>query len=152
MPSKSSKSLIYEHVCLLNHQKTHQTLIFCSLPPKKRWYPIYPYIPVNTRKYPTYPEIPENTRHTRKYPRVKKIPGNTRSYISTLLPDPTRPATRYFVQYPTRPDPILKNPTRWALNVDNDSWLFENSTVDIYTASRRPEYSHFSSSLSLLST
>ena len=104
MPSKSSKSLIYEHVCLLNHQKTHQTLIFCSLPPKKRWYPIYPYIPVNTRKYPTYPEIPENTRHTRKYPRVKKIPGNTRSYISTLLPDPTRPATRYFVQYPTRPD------------------------------------------------
>ena len=28
---------------------------------------------------------------------------------------PTRPATRYFVQYPTRPDPIMKNPTRWAL-------------------------------------
>merc|ERR1712105_321303 len=63
-----------------------------------------------TRIYPTYPEIPENTRHTRKYPRVKKIPGNTRSYISTLLPAPTRPATRYFVQYPRRPDPILKKP------------------------------------------
>ena len=67
------------------------------------------------RLYPIYPSIPVNIRHTRKYPRVKKIPGNTRSYISTLLPDPTRPATRYFVQYPTRPDPKLKNPTRWAL-------------------------------------
>ena len=61
-------------------------------------------IPLNTRHTQKYPKIPENTRHTRKYPRVKKIPGNTQSYISTLLPDPTRPATRYFVQYPTRPD------------------------------------------------
>ena len=73
-------------------------------------------IPVYTRKYPTYPEIPENTRHTRKYPRVKKIPGNTRSYILTLLPDPTRPATRYFVQYPTRPDIEKPYPQGTAYN------------------------------------
>ena len=58
--------------------------------------------PRNTRKYPKYLEIPESKKDTRKYPIV---------YLDT----PTRPATRYFVQYPTRPDPILKNPTRWAL-------------------------------------
>ena len=45
----------------------------------------------NTRKYPTYPEISESKKDTRKYPIV---------YFDT----PTRPATRYFVQYPTRPD------------------------------------------------
>ena len=53
--------------------------------------------------------IPTNTR---KYPRVKKIPENTRSSISTLLPDPN--PTRYPVFFPIL-DPILKNPTRWAL-------------------------------------
>ena len=56
--------------------------------------------PRNTQKYPTYPEIPE-------------IPGNTRSYFSTLLPDPN--PTRYPV-FCSIPDPILKNPTRWALH------------------------------------
>ena len=55
-----------------------------------------------TRKYPKYPEIPESKKDTRKYPIV-------------FFDTPTRPATRYFVQYPTRPDPILKNPTRWVL-------------------------------------
>ena len=71
--------------------------------------------PRNTQKYPTYPEIPEipgNTRNTRKYPKEKKIPGNTRLYFSTLLPDPN--LTRYPV-FCQIPDPILKNPTRWAL-------------------------------------
>ena len=43
---------------------------------------------------------------------AKKIPGNTRSYFSTLLPNPN--PTRYPVFCPL-PDPILKNPTRWAL-------------------------------------
>ena len=62
--------------------------------------------PRNTRKYPTYPEIPKSKKDTRKYPIV---------FFGT--PTRTRPATRYFVQYPTRPDPILKNPTRWALAV-----------------------------------
>ena len=73
--------------------------------------------PRNTPKYPKIPDIPGNTRNTRKYPKVKKIPGNTWSYFSTLLPDPN--PTRYPVfcpiPDPTRPDPILKNPTRWAL-------------------------------------
>ena len=47
--------------------------------------------PRNTQKYPTYPEIPERKKDTRKYPIV-------------FFDTPTRPATRYFVQYPTRPD------------------------------------------------
>ena len=67
---------------------------------------------MKTQKYPKIPDIPENTRNTRKYPKVKKIPGNTRSYFLTLLPDPN--PTRYPVFCPI-PDPILKNPTRWAL-------------------------------------
>ena len=50
--------------------------------------------PRNTRKYPTYPEIPEIKKDTRKYPII---------YFYTPT-RPTRPATRYFVQYPTRPD------------------------------------------------
>ena len=62
------------------------------------------------------PEIPENTQHTRKYPKVKK---DTWKYpivfFDTLTRPEPDPATRYFVHYPTRPDPILKNPTRWAL-------------------------------------
>ena len=59
-------------------------------------------------------------RNTRKYPKAKKIPENTRSYFSTLLPDPN--PTRYPVfspiPDPTRPNPILKNPTRWALMLE----------------------------------
>ena len=50
--------------------------------------------PRNTQKYrtyPKYPEIPERKKDTQKYPIV---------FFNTL----TRPATRYFVQYPTRPD------------------------------------------------
>ena len=70
--------------------------VWLTTPQKKRY----------TQKYP---EIPRNTR---KYPRVKKIPENTRSYISTLLPDPL-PG----IFSNTRPDPILKNPTCWALTV-----------------------------------
>ena len=53
--------------------------------------------PRNTRKYPTYPEIPEIPGNTRK----KK---DTRKYPIVFFDTPTRPATRYFVQYPTRPD------------------------------------------------
>ena len=52
-------------------------------------------------------------RNTRKYLKVKKIPGNTRTYFSTLVPDPN--PTRYPVFCPI-PDPILKNPTCWALD------------------------------------
>ena len=70
--------------------------------------------PRNTRKYPKILDIPGNTR---KYPKVKKTPRNTRSYFSTLLTDPN--LTRYpvfcSIPDPTRPDSILKNPTRWAL-------------------------------------
>ena len=62
--------------------------------------------PRYTRKYPTYPEIPESKKDTWKYPIV---------YFYTPILTQTRHATRYFVQYLTRPDLILKNPTRWAM-------------------------------------
>ena len=58
----------------------------------------------NTRKYPTYPKIPESKKGTRKYPIV---------FFDTLTrpePDPL-PG----ILSNTQPDPILKNPTRWAL-------------------------------------
>ena len=67
----------------------------------------------NTRKYPKYPEIPEIPGYTRKKKRYPEIPDRI---FRHSYPTRTRPATRYFVQYPTRPDPILKNPTRWALH------------------------------------
>ena len=70
--------------------------------------------PRNTQKYPTYPEIPEIPGNTRKKKRYPEIPDRI---FQHSYPTRTRPATRYFVQYPTRPDPILKNPTRWALFV-----------------------------------
>ena len=68
---------------------------------KERWYPIYPEIPGNTQEYP---EIPESKKDTRKYPLV---------YFNT----PTRPEPDPLpgIFSNTRPDPILKNPTRWAL-------------------------------------
>ena len=68
-------------------------------------------IPRNTQKYPgipgntqEYPEIPESKKDTRKYPIV---------YFDT----PTRPEPDSLpgILSNTRPDPILKNPTRWAL-------------------------------------
>ena len=60
--------------------------------------------PRNTQKYLTYPEIPESKKDTRKYPIV-------------FFDTPTRPEPDPLpgVFSNTRPDPILKNPTRWAL-------------------------------------
>ena len=60
-----------------------------------------PEIPGNTQEYP---EIPESKKDTRKYPLV---------YFNT----PTRPEPDPLpgIFSNTRPDPILKNPTRWAL-------------------------------------
>ena len=68
--------------------------------------------PRNTQKYPTYLEIPEIPGNTRKKKRYLEIPDRI---FGHSYPTRTRPATRYFVRYPTRPDPILKKPTRWAL-------------------------------------
>ena len=74
--------------------------MFGSLPQKQRDdIQFSPEIPGNPQKYP---EIPESKKDTRKYPIV----------FSTLLPDPN--PTCYPVFFPI-PDPILKNPTRWAL-------------------------------------
>ena len=70
--------------------------------------------PRNTQKYLTYPEIPEIPGNTQKKKRYPEIPDRI---FRHSYPTRTRPATQYFVQYPTRPDPILKNPTRWALDV-----------------------------------
>ena len=63
--------------------------------------------PRNTRKYPTYlryPEIPESKKGTRKYPII---------FSGT----PTRPEPDGLsgILSNTQPDPILKNPARWAL-------------------------------------
>ena len=60
--------------------------------------------PRNTRKYPAYPEIPENKKDTWKYPIV-------------YFDSPTRPEPDPLpgISSNTRPDPILKIPTRWAL-------------------------------------
>ena len=60
--------------------------------------------PRNTRTYPTYPKIPESKKDTRKYPIV-------------FFDTPTRPEPDPLpgILSNTRPNPILKNPTRWAL-------------------------------------
>ena len=118
-PLSESKS--HEHVCLLNHQKTHQTLIFCSLPTKKRDYiqytRLYPSIPVNIRHTRKYPKIHENTRkytkipeNTRKYPTYPEIPGSkkdTRKYPIVYFDTPTRPEPNPLpgILSNTRPDP-----------------------------------------------
>ena len=62
--------------------------------------------PRNTRKYPRYLEIPESKKGTRKYPIV-------------FFDTPTRPEPDLLpgILSNTRPDPILKNLTRWALMV-----------------------------------
>ena len=60
--------------------------------------------PRNTRKYPEISEIPESKKDTRKYPFV---------YFDT----PTRPEPNPLPIFFPIPDPILKNPTRWALDV-----------------------------------
>ena len=57
--------------------------------------------PRNTQKYPTYPEIPEIPRNTRKKKRYPEIPDRI---FRHSYPTRTRPATRYFFQYLTRPD------------------------------------------------
>ena len=75
--------------------------MFGSLHPKKRddiqYTQKYPEIPGNTQEYP---EIPESEKDTRKYPIV---------YFNT----PTRPEPGIFSNAP--PNPLLKNPPRWAL-------------------------------------
>ena len=57
--------------------------------------------PRNTQKYTTYPEIPEIPGNTRKKKRYPEIPDLIFRHSCLTR---TRPATRYFVQYPTRPD------------------------------------------------
>ena len=62
--------------------------------------------PGNTRRYPKYLVIPESKKDTRKYPII-------------FFDTPTRPEPDPLpgILSNTRPDPILKNPTRWALTV-----------------------------------
>ena len=57
--------------------------------------------PRNTQKYPTYPEIPEIPGNTQKKKRYPEIPDRI---FRHSYPTQIRPATRYFVHYPTRPD------------------------------------------------
>ena len=70
------------------------------------------------------PEIPENTRHTRKYPKNPEIPESkkdTRKYPIVYFDTPTQPEPDPLpgILSSTRPDPILKNPTRWALIISS---------------------------------
>ena len=71
----------------------------------------------NTQKYPTYPEIPGKTRNTRKYPEIPKSKKDTRKYPIIFFDTPTQPEPDPLpgILSNTRPDPILKNPTRWTL-------------------------------------
>ena len=62
-----------------------------------------------TQKYPTYP----------KYPEIPERKKDTWTYPIVYLDTPTRPEPDPLpgILSNTRPDPILKNPTRWALLV-----------------------------------
>ena len=90
----------------------------------------YPIVRVNPKKYPKYPEENQNTR---KYPRINNVPGNTRSNISTLLPNPTRPATRLFCQYPTRPD--IEKPYPLGTGTD-ETPVYDFFTCTLYKATQ----------------
>ena len=70
-----------------------------------------------TQKYPTYPEIHEIPGNNQKYLKGKRYPEIPDRIFQHTYPTRIRPATRYFVQYPTRPNPILKKPTRWPLYI-----------------------------------
>ena len=66
------------------------------------------------------PRNTENTRHTRKYPKYPELPErkkDTRNYPIVFFDTPTRPEPDPLpgILSTTRPDLILKNPTRWAL-------------------------------------
>ena len=79
--------------------------------------------PRNTRKYPTYPRypgIPESKKGTQKYPIV-------------FFDTPTRPEPDPLpgILSNTRPDPILKNPTRWALLVTSCPSVFFASSPSL---------------------
>ena len=69
------------------------------------------------------PRKPKNTRHTRKYPKYPEIPESkkdTRKYPIVFFVTPTRP----------EPDPILKNPTRWALRGEHQIGDLKHSIYD----------------------
>ena len=63
---------------------------------------------------------PKNTRHTRKYPEIPKSKKDTRKYPIVFFDTPTRPDPLPSILSNTQPDPILKNPTRWALARQNE--------------------------------
>ena len=91
-----------------------------TTPQKKRKYPIYPEIPGNTQEYP---EIPDSKKDTRKYPII---------YFNT----PTRPEPDPLpgIFSNTRPDPILKNPTRWALmgSMQMEIWAWRPTATVVH--------------------
>ena len=60
------------------------------------------YKPKNTRKYQGIPGI------TQEYLRAKNTPKKLDRIFQHSYPTRTQPANRYFFQYPTRPEPILK--------------------------------------------
>ena len=88
--------------------------------------------PRNTQKYPTYPEIPEIPGNTRKKKRYPEIPDRI---FRHSYPTRTWPATRYFVQYPTRPDTEKPYPLGTAFQ-EFDGLLPVSSSVGDSSASK----------------
>ena len=81
------------------------------------------------------PKIPKNTQHTRKYPKYLEIPKSkkdTRKYPIVFFVTPTRPEPDPLpgILSNTRPDPILKNPTRWALRGEHQIGDLKHSIYD----------------------
>ena len=58
-------------------------------------------------------------------------PRNTRKYPIVFLDTPTRPEPDPLpcILSNTRPDPILKNPTRWALAIPHIGQFWYNTTL-----------------------
>ena len=91
--------------------------------------------PKKKQKYPTYLEIPERKKDTRKYPIV-------------FFDTPTRPEPDSLpgILSNTRPDPMLKNPTRWALSLisksSNISWTlwWDIQNCAFFTLSNKSEW------------
>ena len=69
-------------------------------------------------------------RNTRKYPKIPERKKDTRKYLIVFFNTPTRPEPDPLpgILSNTRPDPILKNPTRWVLGTPHINFVWFEST------------------------
>ena len=77
----------------------------------------------NPTRYPVFLSIPDPTQFSFENHRVA---GNPKYRV---LPD-ISDISRYFVQYPTRPDPILKKP--YPLGTGHREWNFDSKLLQAY--------------------